>query len=167
VQVTAYFTHYTRPHHTSFIETCGFTAPPCSFNAIVFHHVMVMKCNSGCLKIILDSGVVVRKLQFLAVLAHLTWILSAGILKTKFYASTVDTKAELWYYFLLLLFILTANGFLPSDICTTVRHNTQITHITQNNTTIKRNTAHKSTHTLHKVNKLSLEYNNHNYNYIK
>jgi hypothetical protein len=44
-------------------------------------------------------------------------------------------------------FILTANGFLPGGSGTTVRHNTQITHITQNNTTIKRNTAHKTTHT--------------------
>jgi hypothetical protein len=37
---------------------------------------------------------------------------------------------------------------------------TQITQITQNNTKVKRNTAHKSTHTihtLHKMNKLSLE----------
>jgi hypothetical protein len=31
---------------------------------------------------------------------------------------------------------------------TTMRHNTQIPHIT-NNTTMKRNTAHKSTHTIH------------------
>jgi hypothetical protein len=41
----------------------------------------------------------------------------------------------------------------------------QITHITQNNTTTKRNTAHKTTHTikdtLHRMNT-----NNHNYNYI-
>jgi hypothetical protein len=32
---------------------------------------------------------------------------------------------------LLLLFILTANGFLPGG-SGTIRHNTQITHITQN-----------------------------------
>jgi hypothetical protein len=30
----------------------------------------------------------------------------------------------------------------------TIGHNTQITHITQNNTTIKRNTAHKTTDTI-------------------
>jgi hypothetical protein len=47
---------------------------------------------------------------------------------------------------LLLLFILTANGFLPGGNGNTIRHNKQITHITQNNTTIKRNTAHKTTH---------------------
>jgi hypothetical protein len=35
---------------------------------------------------------------------------------------------------LLLLFILTANGFLPGGSGTTIRHNTQITHIKQNNT---------------------------------
>jgi hypothetical protein len=33
-----------------------------------------------------------------------------------------------------LLFILTGNEFLFGDICSTIRHNTQITHITQNNT---------------------------------
>jgi hypothetical protein len=37
------------------------------------------------------------------------------------------------------LFILTANGFSPGGSGTTVRHNAQITHITQNNTTIKGN----------------------------
>jgi hypothetical protein len=35
---------------------------------------------------------------------------------------------------LLLLFNETANGFLPGGTDTTIRHNTQITHITQNNT---------------------------------
>jgi hypothetical protein len=69
------------------------------------------------------------------------------------------------YYLLLLLFILTANGFLPGGSGYTIRHNKQITHITQNNTTIKRNTAHKTTHTIkdtvHRMNT-----NNHNYNYI-
>jgi hypothetical protein len=32
------------------------------------------------------------------------------------------------------LFILTANGFLPGGSGTTIRHNTQIIHITRNNT---------------------------------
>jgi hypothetical protein len=40
--------------------------------------------------------------------------------------------------------ILTANMYLFGGSGTTIRHNTQITHITQNNTTIKRNTAHKT-----------------------
>jgi hypothetical protein len=44
----------------------------------------------------------------------------------------------------ILLFILTANGFLPGGSDNTIRHNKQITHVTQNNTTIKRNTAHKT-----------------------
>jgi hypothetical protein len=70
-------------------------------------------------------------------------------------------------FIILLLFILTANGFLSGRSSTTIRHNTQITHIAHNNTMIKRNTAHKFTHTLHKMNKLSLEYNNHNYHYVK
>jgi hypothetical protein len=48
---------------------------------------------------------------------------------------------------LLLLFILTADGFLPGGSGNTMRHNKQITHITQNNTTIKRNTAHNKGHT--------------------
>jgi hypothetical protein len=34
------------------------------------------------------------------------------------------------------IFILTANGFSPGGSGTTIRHNTQTTHITQNNTTI-------------------------------
>jgi hypothetical protein len=66
---------------------------------------------------------------------------------------------------LLLLFILTKNGFLSGGSVNAIRHNKQITHITQNNTTIIRNTAHKTTHTikgtLHRMNT-----NNHNYNYI-
>jgi hypothetical protein len=41
---------------------------------------------------------------------------------------------------LLLLFILTANGFSPGGSGTTIRHNIQTTDITQNNTTIKQNT---------------------------
>jgi hypothetical protein len=47
---------------------------------------------------------------------------------------------------LLLLLFITANGFSPGGSGTTIRHNTQITHITQNNTT------HKSTHTIHRMN---------------
>jgi hypothetical protein len=61
---------------------------------------------------------------------------------------------------ILLLFILSANGFLPDGSVTTIRHNTQITHITQNNTTLKRNTAHKTTQTiqdtLHRMNTITI-----------
>jgi hypothetical protein len=49
---------------------------------------------------------------------------------------------------LCLLFILTANGVSPGGNGNTIRHNKQITHIAQNNTTIKRNTTHKTTHTI-------------------
>jgi hypothetical protein len=66
---------------------------------------------------------------------------------------------------IIYLFILTATGFLSGGSGNTIRHNKQITHITQNNTTIKRNTAHKTTYTikdkLHIMNTI-----NHNYNYI-
>jgi hypothetical protein len=69
-------------------------------------------------------------------------------------------------HFFFFLFILTANGFLPGDSDNTIRHNTQITHITQNNTTIKRNTEHKTTHTikdtLHRMNT-----NNHHYTWLR
>jgi hypothetical protein len=57
-------------------------------------------------------------------------------------------------FLLLLLFILTANGFLPGGSGYTIRHNKQ--HSSQNNTMIKINTAHKTTHTikdtLHRMN---------------
>jgi hypothetical protein len=54
---------------------------------------------------------------------------------------------------LLLLFILTANGFSPGGSGTTMRHNT---HITQNNTTIKRNTALKTTHTINTLHRMKI-----------
>jgi hypothetical protein len=41
---------------------------------------------------------------------------------------------EITIIILLLLFISTANGFSPGGGGTTKRHNTQTTHITQNNT---------------------------------
>jgi hypothetical protein len=63
---------------------------------------------------------------------------------------------EMHEIYFILLFILTANGFLPGGSGNIIRHKKQITHITQNNTTIKRNTAHKTTHTikdtLHRMN---------------
>jgi hypothetical protein len=59
----------------------------------------------------------------------------------------------------------TAYGFLSGGRGKTKRYNKQITHITQNNITIKRDTAHKTTHTikdtLHRMNT-----NHHNYNDI-
>jgi hypothetical protein len=48
-----------------------------------------------------------------------------------------------------MIFILTANGFSPGGSGTTIRHSTQTTHITQNSTTIKRNTVHKNTQNKH------------------
>jgi hypothetical protein len=47
---------------------------------------------------------------------------------------------------IILLFILTANGVSPGGSDTTIIHNTQSTNITQNNTTIKRNTAYTKLH---------------------
>jgi hypothetical protein len=47
-----------------------------------------------------------------------------------------------------LLFILPESGYLHGGNGTTIRHYTQITDITQNNTTIKRNTVHRTAHTI-------------------
>jgi hypothetical protein len=47
---------------------------------------------------------------------------------------------------LLLLFILTANGFLSGGSCITIRYNTQITHITQDNTSRSNKTQHTKLH---------------------
>jgi hypothetical protein len=58
---------------------------------------------------------------------------------------------------IIYLFILTANGFSPGGNSTTIRHNTQITHITQNNTTIKRNTVHKTTYTIHNQHRMKIQ----------
>jgi hypothetical protein len=44
------------------------------------------------------------------------------------------------------LFILTANGFLPGSSGTTIRHNIQITHVTQNNTPSSNKTQHTKLH---------------------
>jgi hypothetical protein len=49
---------------------------------------------------------------------------------------------------LLLLLISTANGVLPGESDTSIRHNTQITHITQNNTSLKQNTINDTVHTI-------------------
>jgi hypothetical protein len=40
---------------------------------------------------------------------------------------------------------------------TTIRHNIQTTHITQNNTTIKRNTLHKTTHTINTLHRMNIQ----------
>jgi hypothetical protein len=51
-------------------------------------------------------------------------------------------------------------GFSPGSSDTTIRHNTQITHITQNNTSLKQNKAHKTIQalkdTLHKMNTMQI-----------
>jgi hypothetical protein len=59
---------------------------------------------------------------------------------------------------LLILCILTVNGFSPGGSGTTIRHNTQITHITQNNTTMKRNTTHKTTHTINTLHRMKIQH---------
>jgi hypothetical protein len=48
------------------------------------------------------------------------------------------------YYFLLL--ILTANAFLLRGSGTTIRHNTQVIHITENNTPRSNKTQHTKLH---------------------
>jgi hypothetical protein len=55
----------------------------------------------------------------------------------RFTLSAITHKLKILYIsviLLLLLFILTANGFLAGGSGSTVRHNAQITHLTQNNT---------------------------------
>jgi hypothetical protein len=60
-------------------------------------------------------------------------------------------------YIIMYIFILTANGFSPGGSGITIRHNTQTTHITQNNTTIKRNTVHKNTHTMNTLHRMKIQ----------
>jgi hypothetical protein len=55
------------------------------------------------------------------------------------------------------LFILTVNWVSPGGSGTTIRHNTQTTHITQNNTTVKRNTVHKNTHTMNTLHRMEIQ----------
>jgi hypothetical protein len=63
----------------------------------------------------------------------------------------LDVKIDLDIYF------KTANGFSPGGSGTTIRHNTQTTHITQNNTTIKRNTVHKNAHTINTLHRIKIQ----------
>jgi hypothetical protein len=62
-------------------------------------------------------------------------------------SNLVSVEAMQWVFLylsishiIIILLILTANGYLPGDSGNTVTHNTQ------NKTTIKRNTAHNTTH---------------------
>jgi hypothetical protein len=55
-----------------------------------------------------------------------------------------------------IIIYLTANGASPGGSGTTIKHNTQTTHITQNNTTIKRNTVHKTTHTINTLHRMKI-----------
>jgi hypothetical protein len=69
---------------------------------------------------------------------------------------------------IIIIIILTVNGFLPGGSRNTIKHNKHITHITQNNTTIKRNTSHKTTHTIkdttqNEYKQSQLQTNSHNY----
>jgi hypothetical protein len=74
---------------------------------------------------------------------------------------TVNRPNEIFILYYLYLY-LTANGFSPGGSGTTIRHNTQITHIIQNNTTIKWSTIHKI-HTQWTP-YTEWKYNNYNYN---
>jgi hypothetical protein len=60
-------------------------------------------------------------------------------------------------YFYIMIFILTANGFSHGGRGTTIRQNTQTTHITQNKTTIKRNTVHKNTHKMNTLHRMKIQ----------
>jgi ABC-type transport system involved in multi-copper enzyme maturation permease subunit len=61
----------------------------------------------------------------------------------------------LYYY----LFILTGNGILPGGSGITMRHNTQITHITQNNTPRSNEIQHTQNYTHNKGHTTHHEYN--------
>jgi hypothetical protein len=58
-----------------------------------------------------------------------------------FKGSSVTGRLPVYYYY-----YLTANGFSPGGSGTTIRHNTQITHITQNNTPHSNKTQHTKLH---------------------
>jgi hypothetical protein len=49
-------------------------------------------------------------------------------------------------FFIIIIFILAANGFLPSGSGTKIRHSTQITHITKNNTPYSNKAQHTKLH---------------------
>jgi hypothetical protein len=66
-------------------------------------------------------------------------------------SSRMKTQTTLSIFLLLLLFILTANGFSPGGSGTTIRHHTQ------NNTTIKQNTVHKTTHTINTLHRMKIQ----------
>lgn len=66
---------------------------------MVFYHVTGVKCVKGCLKIILEAGLLVEvKLQFPGLYTHITSIILTvfmwGYLKTKVYTSIIDTREE-------------------------------------------------------------------------
>jgi hypothetical protein len=60
--------------------------------------------------------------------------------------STLNLQIRPYTLLFLLLFVLTVNGFLPGGSGSTIRHNTQITHITQNNTPHLNKTQHTKLH---------------------
>jgi hypothetical protein len=66
--------------------------------------------------------------------------------------------------YVLLLSILTANGFVPGGSGITIRHKTQITHHTQTKHSTQNYTNNKE-HTTHMQWKYTYKYNRYNYNY--
>jgi hypothetical protein len=58
---------------------------------------------------------------------------------------------------IITIIILTANGFLPSGIGTTITNNTQITHITQNNTPSSNKTTQTIMDTLHTMHTMKIQ----------
>jgi hypothetical protein len=68
-----------------------------------------------------------------ALFVNYTWACALQLGKTK------ENLRDVSYILLLLLFILTANGFVPGGSGTTIQHNTQ------NNTTLKHNSTQNYT----------------------
>jgi hypothetical protein len=64
---------------------------------VVFHYLAVMKCISGCPEVILNAGLVVD-MKFLLPGTpdfNAPGFFMCGYMKTKVYASTVNTREEL------------------------------------------------------------------------
>jgi hypothetical protein len=85
---------------------------------------------------------------------------------------TVLTGTLHWLLLLLLLFILAANGFSPGGSGTTIRHSTQITHVTQYKTPRSNKTQHTKLHKQQRTHytqwtqwKYTYNYSKYNYNY--
>jgi hypothetical protein len=89
-----------------------------------------------------------------ALLVSDDWLHATSLMQS---VVSVREQCKSQKYIYIYIFILTANGFSPGGNGTTLRHYPQTTHITQNNTTIKRNTVHKNTHTMNTLHRMKIQ----------